>query len=547
KVEEPLVEEVVVADVPLVQQENGVSDENKEVTSLDISKDVDSVAAGGPLITLEKTASTGLINMLVGDSAPVTFTILVTAMESDSFTIAGNIFVQNTGEWPALVTDVSDTVWYKAGGPAWLPAGSSITTTVPAVIPTGDHVYSYSGSFTLPVPLADVTSMSNFIEITISNHAPPPGEPNTFKYRQDFAKPVAGNGLGIESLSDVETIAPMPGLSYTVDSVTINGSAASLTGPWDLDLNEAPFTIVIAKTLTATAAGVYVLNNQAFLGDLMDEVDVDIIVDEEVTEEGNGAIAGTKFLDADGDGVLDAGELPLAGVIINLSGDATDQRVTGSDGMYSFTNLEPGNYTVAEVVPAGYYATSAVSQAVVLDPDETEVVDFLNAPFGAIIGTKILDLDGDGELDAGEDGLAGVTIRLRDGEGNIIAEMVTGADGMYAFNGLEAGDYSVEEVVPAGFQATSPVSSGVMALVPGANLIVNFFNEEIPEPIVPLGPPVVPLVPEEVAPEQVAPEEQAPQELPRTGLELTFFLVSALLVIMGGLMLTGLGLAKRRS
>ncbi len=176
-----------------------VEEETWEVTSLDISKDVDVVTAPGYEISLEKTASDTHIEMMVGETKEITFTINVVAQLADSYYIAGNIFVENTGEWPADVIAVSDTIWYKAGGQTWLAAASSITTTVPLgddAIPTGGpHTYSYSGSFTLPVPLASVTSMSNLIEITISNKPDPPkpGMQNwTFHYRQAHIPRISG-------------------------------------------------------------------------------------------------------------------------------------------------------------------------------------------------------------------------------------------------------------------------------------------------------------------------------------------------------------------
>jgi len=50
-----------------------------EVTSLDISKDVDLVQASAPEISLEKTASESYIEMMLGETKEVTFTIEVDA------------------------------------------------------------------------------------------------------------------------------------------------------------------------------------------------------------------------------------------------------------------------------------------------------------------------------------------------------------------------------------------------------------------------------------------------------------------------------------
>jgi len=695
-----------------VEGQGGSNNGGRPVTSLDISKDIDSVTAPGGNIRLEKTASESNISMEVGESHDVTFTIKVEAESSDLYSISGNIFVENTGEWPANVIAVSDTVWFKAGGPAWQPASINVTTTVPigqASIPTGGpHVYSYSGTFTLPVPLSSVTAMSNLIEITIDNH--PPDGVHTFHYRQDFRKP-SGGQPGTVQLEDVETITPNSGLSYEIKSVTINGAVASLTGPWSLDPADTPFTVIINKTLTASAAGEYILNNKAIIGDLWDDVDVFIEVDEpekpkgaiegykwldlngdgqhggdepaiegvtielwrdgqliaaaitgqdghyefkdlevgaytvkEIVPDGhyatspdsreviveaektkqidflnaeyarvsgiklldsdgsplagvefvlegddflkevesdksgnfdfawlmpgdyelyekvpagyypvtsverhlelaNGdqaieqfrndrfaAVSGRKWLDVNGDGIHQEGEPALSGVKIILEGeDIFLEAMTDDNGRYSFEELYPGAYMVSEEIPAGYYATGAVEIGFQLDAGEGKEADFINADLAVVNGTKWLDENGDGRFNQGEGGLEGVTIQLLDYEGRIMATAVTAADGSYAFGGLEAGRYIVEEVVPEGYTATSPVSVS-FDIAPGEIEVVDFHNAQT-----------------EVAAEVITPADgnQGPQQtLPVTGFDLTYLLILVGAAILLGLALTSFGLVR---
>ena len=482
---------------------NPEPEEPWEVTSLDISKDVDVVTAPGVEISLEKEASESYIEMMLGETKEVTFTIEVDAEISDSYYIAGNIFVQNTGDWAADVIAVSDTVWYKAGGPNWLAATSNITTTVPLgdnAIPTGGpHVYSYSGTFTLPVSLASVTAMSNLIEITISNKPDPPKsgmQDWKFHYRQDFAKPVSGGSTEV-MLEDIETISPDSGLSYEITSVTINGSdAGSLTGPWALDLAEAPFTIVIEKGLTAEEVGTYILNNKAKIGDLEDDVDVEIVVKEPDKEYGS--ITGYKYEDEDINGELDEGENGWAGITIELWKDGVkiDETVTDSEGMFLFADLEAGDYEVKEILPAGVANSGPLSIAVSLAEGEHVVLQeyFLNYLIpetrkGEIHGYKYIDLNADGELDQGETALAGVTIKLYKMENLdqvavissqvavivFVAETVTDENGYFEFLDLEPGEYMVEEVVPEGYFPTSqnPISGWV---APGQEISIYFLN-----------------------------------------------------------------------
>lgn len=75
-------------------------------------------------------------------------------------------------------------------------------------------------------------------------------------------------------------------------------------------------------------------------------------------------IHGTKFDDANGNHVRDAGEAGVGGVTIYLDLDRDDiydtgepSTLTSADGTYSFTNLSPGAYVVREIVAAGYTQT----------------------------------------------------------------------------------------------------------------------------------------------------------------------------------------------
>ncbi len=60
------------------------------------------------------------------------------------------------------------------------------------------------------------------------------------------------------------------------------------------------------------------------------------------------------------------------------------------------------------------------------------------------IGDRVwLDVDGDGVQDAGEAGIAGVTVFLYDGGGHLVATTVTNSQGIYSFTGLTQGTYTV--------------------------------------------------------------------------------------------------------
>lgn len=90
-----------------------------------------------------------------------------------------------------------------------------------------------------------------------------------------------------------------------------------------------------------------------------------------------------------------------------------------------------------------------------------------------IIGYKFFDLNGNGVLNPGEPGIPGVTIQLFKGD-KLVATTTTNSSGYYNFRHLGVGDYTVNEILPAGHVNTSP--STVLATIgPDTDtLTVNF-------------------------------------------------------------------------
>lgn len=79
-----------------------------------------------------------------------------------------------------------------------------------------------------------------------------------------------------------------------------------------------------------------------------------------VYERTVGTIGGTIFLDADANGVQDSGERGMSGVAVHLLGAAGERIATAEtfahacEGLYIFSGVLPGNYTVEVVPPEGY-------------------------------------------------------------------------------------------------------------------------------------------------------------------------------------------------
>jgi len=74
---------------------------------------------------------------------------------------------------------------------------------------------------------------------------------------------------------------------------------------------------------------------------------------------------------------------------------------------------------------------------------------------GTVCGAVYQDWDQDGTRDAEEPGLGGATIGLIDIRGIEVAQLVTGLDGSYRFEGVTPGEYIVVEEDPFGYSSLS--------------------------------------------------------------------------------------------
>jgi uncharacterized repeat protein (TIGR01451 family) len=186
------------------------------------------------------------------------------------------------------------------------------------------------------------------------------------------------------------------------------------------------------------------------------------------------------WIDANNNGIQDAGEVGLPGVtvrLLNSGGTVLQTTTTGGDGGYYFVNLAPGSYAVEFVLP-GVYSFSAQDQGSddALDSDADPatgrtIVTTLTAgeddptwDAGVIALASIGDYvwrDGNnnGIQDASEPPMPGVTVRLLNSVGSVIATTITDADGIYRFLDLLPGDYAIEVVAPAGY-TFSPQNQG---------------------------------------------------------------------------------------
>ncbi|MEM3692890.1 MAG: SdrD B-like domain-containing protein [Candidatus Bathyarchaeia archaeon] len=179
-----------------------------------------------------------------------------------------------------------------------------------------------------------------------------------------------------------------------------------------------------------------------------------------------------KVVDADGNLDTTDDQNPKPGWTVRLYKDNVQvggDQTTGSDGSYTWTDLGPGSYKVAEVVPAGWTSldSSTDHDFGPVQSGQSYTWTFHNFKLGVKGGYKWNDLNGNGVWDAGEPALPDWTIQLwSPGSDNIfgtaddvlVGTDVTDSNGYYEFTGLAAGTYRVTEVLKAGWTQTYPAT-----------------------------------------------------------------------------------------
>ena len=189
-------------------------------------------------------------------------------------------------------------------------------------------------------------------------------------------------------------------------------------------------------------------------------------------------LSGKVYYDANDSSSYTDGEEGFKDITVELlrpDGSVVATTTTDADGNYSFTRLAAGDYTV-KVTKAGAIADLTQTEDPDATKDSTSGTVTLNAGnpvqeninFGyvkkhSISGTVYLDQNRDKTKDGGDIAQSGVTVKLVDGSGAVVATTTTDADGNYSFTGLNDGTYTVQ------VDKTGPLASTEQTEDPSGN------------------------------------------------------------------------------
>jgi len=442
----------------------------------------------------------------ITDNDAATFTINDVTVDEGAETATFTVSLDNALDTAVVVNvtyaDVTATGlgadYYSAAGQVTFAAGDTADKTVTVAI-TDDSIVELTEAFT--ASLSTATALGT------------------------RSTDLTDTGLGTITDNDTAT--------FTIDDVTVDEGAETATFTVSLDnaLDTAVVVDVTYADVTATGLGTdydSAAGQVTFAaGDTADKTVTVAITDDSIveadenftvtlstatalgvrsvdlTDTGTGTIlnddeyatiSGMKWYDQDGDSVKGAEEPGLQGWTVYLDANGNDQLdaeersiTTDADGAYTFDEVQPGSYTVAEVLQPGwvqtYPAGEVNSHDVTAGSGETVPgKNFGNTVQGSIHGIKFEDVDADGVYNSSIDQpLAGVEFRLTgtDGQGNVINQMATtDENGEFGFTNLlpsiaESGPgtgYTVEETVPADYVATTQTEF-TNDLVAGSELV----------------------------------------------------------------------------
>ncbi|NLE57250.1 MAG: hypothetical protein GX616_02740, partial [Planctomycetes bacterium] len=371
-------------------------------------------------------------------------------------------FVKNSGKYPlsgVSLTD-SDLSLSSCSVPTTLAVGASFECTVDATAIAGQHENTATASGQYDGQTVDDSDKAHYFgksgDLTITKNVV--GGTGTFSICITGPSPATTESCKQTSGGPVSWTGLVPG-SYAVAEKGVD------TDRWNVEIVSSPVQVTNGVTATVAITNTYIPvpgsitivkkadpesdQSFAFTSDVPDYASFSLV------DDGDGAGIGSITMSAAPGTYHIAEDLPdgwaLSSLACQLAGDA----------------------------PGSSYEISGNGVTIALAEGESVTCTFSNRGALSIAGAKFHDLNGDGDQDAGEPGLAGWTIQLEDSKGGVITT-TTGANGAYSFDHLVPGSYTVAEVQQTGWRQTAPAAGAHNVTLTDADATgIDFGNQQL--------------------------------------------------------------------
>ncbi|WP_262713708.1 SdrD B-like domain-containing protein, partial [Neolewinella aurantiaca] len=355
--------------------------------------------------------------------------------------------------------------------------GESTTLTAVAGAGNGSFVYEWSTGETTPTISVSPTATTDYSVTVTSSYMDSDSEADCTAEATATVTVNENPTVAISNSDDNNVVCENQEVTLTANVVA--GSGISPTVEWTVNNNATVVSTDLDYVVNPTETSTYTVKVTDENG-CTDTDEVTITVDPTACA----SLGNFVWVDTNGNGINDEPvSAGVDGVTVNLkdeNGDVIATTTTDENGVYGFTGLVPGTYSVQFELPTGFLFTGANAGAENVDSDATptgpmqgmtetvvleEGDDYIDLDAGlyetASLGDFVfLDEDADGQQDAGEEGIEDVVVNLLDENGDVVATTTTDENGFYEFTDLTPGDdYQVEFVSPAGLQA-SPANVG---------------------------------------------------------------------------------------
>ncbi|MFQ3592502.1 MAG: SdrD B-like domain-containing protein [Gemmataceae bacterium] len=255
---------------------------------------------------------------------------------------------------------------------------------------------------------------------------------------------------------------PTAGPTTSASAAVLSSPSVSVEPPTPIPISARDFFFSVLGHETLGAA----LFNSSALGPTAVEVPAN---------EALSTLSGLVFHDRDADGELGENDQGIAGVAVTISGSTTRgkpvqvTKVTDEDGMFTFTEIPPGTYSLTRQLPSGYLAGRPLPGTINGSPcgkaHEEAIrgivlaagafgLNFRFAEVRAASLTGIVQLedtlDDDGPLEMPLSGLLVILAGTDYLRRPVQLSTTTDARGQYRFTGLYPGTYEIYPAPPRG-------------------------------------------------------------------------------------------------